>query len=844
MTPKLYITFILPFCMLLFIKSYAQTPETDSLENLLLQHTLNDTIRVKLLNETAYKLRKININKTFKYAKEAGKISGSLGFTNGKAESLRMTGIGFYENYEYTDALEYFNKSLSIFKQTGNRFKIAKIYTNIANVYYYQNNFSAALEYYQKSLIIYKNIKDKNEISYSYYCLAYAYKGLGNYNKTAAYFNKALQIKEKFGDTNGVAYFLHRIGIVYKEMGDYSRAIDYYQKSLKIKELIGNQRGIASTLSNLGSIYREQGYYGKALEYYQKALKINEKVGDKRIIFNTYNNLGIVYKELGNYGKALYYCQKSLAVIDQIGTKTGIAESYNNIACIYKRLGNRKKAFEYYQKSFTLSTTLNLKDMQAENYKGLANLYLSQNEINKAYANSKKAYDIANKFNNAILLKQSSKILAKSCERLGQYKDACKYFVVFKTMNDSLFNLNTIGKLKSIEYEKEKHALKMEHQKEDALRAQKEQKQKTVRNSFFIGLVLMIIIVTILLRNYYQKRKDNIKLAEQKQKIEDANKKLKQLGKFKTGMTSMIVHDLKTPLNKIVNIDIENPTKQESENVKNTGLQMLNLVMDILDVDKYESAKIELDIKNVLLNELINSAISDVDFLARQKSIVFEQTVNENTEVLADAEIVKRIFVNLLTNAIKFSPYNKAIIIKTESIDNKNAITSITNFGECIPANRIDAVFDKFNQIKAKKSGSVRSTGLGLTFCKLATEAHKGKIWVLSSPSSGTVFSVSLPLSQNNNPLHSNITQKQAATSNKLVLSENEKQLLKPYLDKLKKSTIFAVTDVKNILNKIKQHKINNLTIWAEQIENCIETYNKERYEKLVNGLTDETNSA
>ena len=89
------------------LESNAQIQEIDSLENLLRQHVQKDTIRVNLLNETAYKFYTINIDKTLKYAEEAEKLADKLSFAKGKAESLKLIGIYYYMKSDYPKALEY-----------------------------------------------------------------------------------------------------------------------------------------------------------------------------------------------------------------------------------------------------------------------------------------------------------------------------------------------------------------------------------------------------------------------------------------------------------------------------------------------------------------------------------------------------------------------------------------------------------------------------------------------------------------------------------------------------------------------------------------------------------------
>ncbi len=333
-------------------------------------------------------------------------------------------------------------------------------------------------------------------------------------------------------------------------------------------------------------------------------------------------------------------------------------------------------------------------------------------------------------------------------------------------------------------------------------------------------LILLIIMIFGTIVSMYIQFKNNLKL--------------KELSYFKNDMLGMIVHDLKNPLNTIVNIDTTSVTKREFTRVKNTGKQMLNLVLNILELSKYESAKINLKKKSVSLKSILNPALDDVKYLAHQKNINIKNEIDSQIYLLVDKGIIKRVFINLLANAIKYSEQNKEVIISTEKLEGNKIKITVTDYGEGIPKEYLNQVFHKFRQVNAKKSGSVISTGLGLAFCKMAVESHKGKIGVSSILGKGSSFWIILSFTEGEFITSEEVLEIET-NSTELVLSDEEKELLYPYITQLKELNIFAVTDVENIIKDIKRHNIPNLTAWAEQIEICIETYNKEKYTKLVN---------
>ena len=226
------------------------------------------------------------------------------------------------------------------------------------------------------------------------------------------------------------------------------------------------------------------------------------------------------------------------------------------------------------------------------------------------------------------------------------------------------------------------------------------------------------------------------KIEQQKEKIQTQNERLIELDRFKQGMTSMIVHDLKNPLNTILHAsdsEIEEARANKKGIIKSTGRQMLNMVLNILDVNKFEEANVHLNIKENSLNEIFNLATAQVPFLLEQKNIQIINNATNTYIVKCDKEIIQRVFVNLLTNSIKYSPHNSKIelIVGKTSTDelpqdlkkiefkeeiNDRLLIALRDYGTGIKAGAVSEIFQKFKQIEATDSGSTKSTGLGLTF--------------------------------------------------------------------------------------------------------------------------------
>jgi signal transduction histidine kinase len=164
-----------------------------------------------------------------------------------------------------------------------------------------------------------------------------------------------------------------------------------------------------------------------------------------------------------------------------------------------------------------------------------------------------------------------------------------------------------------------------------------------------------------------------------------------------------------------------------------------------------EDGKMELTREAISLPDLITEVLERFAPTVAERQISLSFSENGNLPpVLIDKSIIKRVIANLLDNAIRYTPTGGAIEVGVKSISDKGALCfTVKDSGTGIPAEYHEKIFDKFEQVKLKKEGDrAGSSGLGLTFCKMAVEAHGGKIWVESEGmGKGAVFQALLPLS-------------------------------------------------------------------------------------------------
>lgn len=223
---------------------------------------------------------------------------------------------------------------------------------------------------------------------------------------------------------------------------------------------------------------------------------------------------------------------------------------------------------------------------------------------------------------------------------------------------------------------------------------------------------------------------------------------------MRDSLVHMIVHDLRTPLTGIITgmqslsfVGELDEFQREFLEIASTSAEvLLNMINDLLNISKMENGSMEVSYRDIEVEVLAQRALGQINSLAKGRNHqVLAELVPGLPALRADEELLCRVLVNLMGNAIKFTPDGGTIELKVQSdAESGGFIFSIKDSGHGIPEDHVERVFDKFAQVKGT-SGTRTSTGLGLTFCKMAVEAHAGKIWVESTLGQGSTFHFVLP---------------------------------------------------------------------------------------------------
>ncbi len=250
---------------------------------------------------------------------------------------------------------------------------------------------------------------------------------------------------------------------------------------------------------------------------------------------------------------------------------------------------------------------------------------------------------------------------------------------------------------------------------------------------------------------------ENHRLAESLQKkkktLQKKNLELRKLEKLRTDLFNMLIHDLKGPISEIVaNLDILSYTLTENENLAfvetaQAGCNTLfNMVSNLLDIARLEEGRLELMHEQIDPGGLIKDSLAGLLVSVKSRDLTFQEDFPETTGACTgDRSLLTRVLQNLLTNAIQYSPTGGTITVGYREIVTGAIEFFVEDEGPGIPEESREMIFNKYKQLDKKSDGRTYTTGLGLAFCKMAVEAHGGRITVECPETKGSRFFFLVP---------------------------------------------------------------------------------------------------
>jgi len=228
-----------------------------------------------------------------------------------------------------------------------------------------------------------------------------------------------------------------------------------------------------------------------------------------------------------------------------------------------------------------------------------------------------------------------------------------------------------------------------------------------------------------------------------------------ELQELQASFTSMLVHDLRTPLTifkayaDLMGASSDPLTAKQRrylKSMRDSSERMLRLVGEILDVSKLEAGRLTLELKPIDLGALMAEIAERLQPVAEQKAIKLSVNIAAGLPtVQADAGRLDQVLMNLLSNALKFTPEQGAIALDVTALEHEIEV-AVVDTGPGIPPDEMPLLFEKFSQTSTGKNSAVQGTGLGLLICRHLIQAHGGRIWAESEVGRGSRFIFRVPV--------------------------------------------------------------------------------------------------
>ncbi|HQU21277.1 MAG TPA: response regulator [Flavobacteriaceae bacterium] len=494
---------------------------------------------------------------------------------------------------------------------------------------------------------------------------------------------------------------------------------------------------IAAAYQSLGNIYLELEDYDSSEQYFLLANEEFLKIpGNSFYLETTNQHLGQVYYRKKQYRKADSLLQRSYTFFKGIEDNRTLATIDTYLGLVYVAYERPKEAETYFKEALELHKKYDFDYEASQAGIELSKLYLTQNRHSEAIRvlNEVLSYNQGNK--NTLIRQQTLALLADAFYQQQNYKQAFETFKIAENLKDSLQQAQSADKIREIEaiYQTETRDREIKLLTSKNLLVQQQKKNQLVLLLSGLGLALFAGIF------FFFQYRTRLK----------TNQKLKELDKAKSTFFANISHEFRTPLtlikapleDQLESAALSNNDRRNLQVAKAHISRLESLVEQLLALSKLESGHFKLRVQPGNLLAFAKALASQFVLAAEEKQLEYQMQFEEDESISwFDMDALEKIFVNLIGNAIKYTPEKGAVRIKGRK-DGDRFLFEVQNSGTYLNVEAQKNIFERFYQEHPEKPGA----GIGLSLTKELTELHKGSIEVYSDLQHGTSFSLDIPV--------------------------------------------------------------------------------------------------
>jgi len=556
-----------------------------------------------------------------------------------------------------------------------------------------------------------------------------------------------------------VANLHNNIGLAHAALGNVKIAMASYKKASEIYQDHGSAADRIDIYFNIAGTYTRLKQYDIAIEMLRKVISERKKIKDRDGVAMAYGDLGNAYKAANNYVQAKFYYEKSLRYYEASRQNYFIASQSHNVSEVYGLMGNLEPAQYYAKRAIELGAATQNRYAHVGGLYSLANVQFQNGDFVSADKNITLALSFSTKFDMPERIRECLGLQALIEAAQSNISEAINAYQRYIELNTKEHNRQIEAQLFRYRAQQESISLQQQFDKQsfnedvNKLKMQADNQQRTM--SFFITGVSVLAAFFLYRRRMLLQLKKQLELqvAQRTNELELLTEELQQASLVKSQFMANMSHEIRTPLTSIIGhaqsivhgeVDIYEQ-RREVEVILANSTHVLTILNDIIDLSRIEVNKLEMSYQPHDIHLVIEEVKQLFKEQINKKGLKF--SVNHQLPipqlVKIDRTRLKQIFINLCSNAIKFTP--SGYITINLIIENDYLLFQISDTGIGIRPDKLQEIFNSFSQ--ADNSISRRFGGFGLGLCLSQQLAHMmgGHISVVSEINEGSEFTLTLP---------------------------------------------------------------------------------------------------
>lgn len=540
-------------------------------------------------------------------------------------------------------------------------------------------------------------------------------------------------------------------------------SLKYALSAKRYYERVHMFQEIALVENNIGELYREQFRDNDMAEkHYRRAVKINKSQGFKGGLASNYLNLALAFNNKNQEDSSLHYIKLARKLRLEMGDVGGLAIVFNALGTIQLQQGNTERAKKAFSETVAISKENNIFPGLYYGNIGLGDAYFTDGINNLAKEYYEKALETAIDLDSKTFIADIHNKLYEVERDNQNFETALHHFELFSTYSDSIRMKTKENEFAELKTKYETDLATAENQLLKATQAsQKAELSRQKLTTFGLWMLLgFVLAITVILYIGYNRRSESLRkeavlrkeLEAQYKTVQTQKEELRKLDELKNKIFAVLGHDLRGPLTSIsslVSLINSKDLKPEeftevTQHLDNETKAGLTSLQNILEWSQIKAGMEKTQIEELAVAPIINEFLRSYHRQIAEKKLNISTNWDDATTIYADKNQFKSIAINLISNAIKFSPKGGEIVVRTRK-DTKGVHFMVCDSGDGISKELIARLNSNEKIMSHRGTNGEKGTGIGLRIAKDFAELHGGSLVFEHTKNGGTKVDVFFP---------------------------------------------------------------------------------------------------